>query len=96
MKVTTIKQALQQVADNPHMDTDDLLNVKVHELVSRALFEIANGAQLRERGSMNRANVARNMIFTRLIGRRRAGSHPATNTKVKLDFVNLTGEEIEK
>jgi hypothetical protein len=96
MKIVTIAQALQHVADNPSLKTDVLLNVPTHELVSRSLFEIANGAQLSERGSLNRANIARNMIFNRLVGRRRAGSHPATQTKVELEFVNLTGEELEQ
>jgi hypothetical protein len=96
MKVVTVKQALQQVADHPNMATDDLLNVKVHELVARSLFEIANGANLKQRGTMARANLARQMILMRMVGRRRAGSHPATNTKVELDFVNLTGEAIGK
>jgi hypothetical protein len=94
MKIVTIRQALQQVADNPTLKTDMLLDLPVYELVSRSLFEIANGAQLSERGSLNRANIARNMIFNRLVGRRRAGSHPATQAKVELEFVNLTGEEI--
>lgn len=94
MKIVTIRQALQQVADNPVLKSDDLISLPVHELVARSLFEIANGAQISERGSLTRANVARNMIFNRLVGRRRAGSHPATQTKVELEFVNLTGEEI--
>lgn len=96
MKIVTIRQALQHVADNPVLKTDMLLDVPAHELVSRSLFEIANGAQISERGSLARANVARNMIFNRLVGRRRAGSHPATQVKVELEFVNLTGEAIGK
>jgi hypothetical protein len=96
MRVVTVKQSLQQVADHPNMDTDDLLNMKVYELVARSLFEIANGANLKSRGSMTRANLARQMILMRMVGRRRAGSHPATNTKVKLEFVDLTGEAIGK
>jgi hypothetical protein len=96
MKIVTIRQALQQVADNPTIKTDRLIELPVYELVSRSLFEIANGAQISERGSLTRANVARSMIFNRLVGRRRAGSHPATQVKVELEFVNLTGEALEK
>lgn len=96
MKIVTIKQALQHVAENPTMKTDVLLDVPVHELVSRSLFEIANGAHLNERGSLTRANVARNMIFNRLVGRRRAGSHPATNAKVAVEFVDLVGGELTR
>jgi hypothetical protein len=95
VKIVTIKQSLQQVADNPVARTDDLLSLPSHELVARTLFEIANGAKMAERNSLSRANVARNMILTRLVGKRRPGSHPATETKVEIEFVNLTGEEIE-
>ena len=96
MRIVTVKQALQQVADNPQIETDDLLGMKVHELVARSLFEIANSANLQQRGSMARANFARQMILMRMVGRRRAGSHPATNTRVELKFVDLTGGAIEK
>lgn len=92
MKVVTIRQALQHVADNPVLKTDALIDVPAHELVARTLFEIANGAQVSERGSLTRANAARSLIFTRLVGRRRAGSHPATNQKVELKFHPLAGE----
>jgi len=92
MKIVTIRQSLQHVVDNPVLETDDLIGLPAHELVSRTLFEIANGAQISERGSMNRANIARNMIFNRLVGRRRPGTHPATQKKVELDFVDLAGE----
>ena len=94
MKTITIRQSLQYVVDNPVLKTDDLIGLPAHELVSRTLFEIANGAQFSERGSMTRANVARNMIFNRLVGRRRAGTHPATQQKVELEFVDLAGGEL--
>lgn len=96
MRVVSIQQALQQVADHPQMSDDNLLEHKVHELVCRSLFEIANEPQIKVRGSLTRANIARNMIFTRLVGRRRAGSHPATKQKVEVSFVDLTGKAVEK
>jgi len=92
MKIVSIRQAIQHVVDRPEMKTDRLLDVPVHELVARSLFEIANGVKVDNRNSMNQANIARNMIFTRLVGRRRAGSHPATEQKVELKFVDLAGE----
>jgi hypothetical protein len=95
VKMVSIKQALQHVADNPAPRTDDMLSLPAHELVARTLFEIANGVQVSERQSLSRANVARNMILTRLVGKRRTGSHPATAVKVELDFIDLTGEAIE-
>lgn len=88
----TIQQALQMVANNPTLDTDDLLNTPVHDLVCRTLFEIANGVRTNEPRSLSKANVARKMIFDRMAGRRRAGSHPATKQTVAITFADLTGE----
>ena len=83
MKMVTIRQSLQHVADNPVIKTDDMLSLPAHELVVRTLFEIANGAQIsRSATRLGRANIARKLIFTRLVGRRRPGSHPATESKV--------------
>jgi hypothetical protein len=95
MKHVTIHQALQNVADNPLMSTDELIQVPVHELVARALFEIANKPDAANRGSMTRANKARKMILDRLVGKRRAGSHPATRVEVPIEFVDLTGGAID-
>lgn len=95
MKPVTIRAALQRVADNPTMLNDDLIQAPVHELVSRTLFEIANKPDAGERGSMTRANKARKMILDRLVGKRRPGSHPATRNQVEINFVDLTGGELE-
>ena len=95
MKIVTIKQALQNVVDHPYPKTDDMLSLPAHELVARTLFEIANGVNTNEPRTLARANVARNMIFLRLVGRRRAGSHPATDQRESLEFIDLTGEAIE-
>ena len=91
----SIKQSLQYVVDHPELETDDIINLPVHELVSRTLFEIANGAHMDVRGSLSRANAAREMIFNRLVGRRRTGTHPATKTQSSITFHDLTGS-IEK
>lgn len=88
----TIQQALQHVVNNPELDTDDLLNVPVSELVCRTLFDIANSAQLKDKKSMARANTARTIIFHRLVGRRRNGTHPAQKQQAALTFHDLTGE----
>lgn len=92
MKIITIRAALQHVADNPKMLTDELIQVPVHELVCRSLFEIANRPDSSQRGSLARANRARKMILDRLVGKRRPGSHPATRGKVEIDFVDLTDQ----
>lgn len=94
MPDVSIRDAMQYVADNPTIQTDELIQLPVHELVCRNLFEIANHPEATVRGSMARANRARKMILDRLVGRRRAGSHPATRTEVQLDFIDLTGGEL--
>lgn len=93
MKVT-IRQALQNVADFPQMVDDDMLQKPVYELVARSLFDIANRPDVSVRGSMGRANKARKLILERMVGRRRAGSHPATREVVQVDFIDLTGGEL--
>lgn len=93
VKTKTILQALQHVVDNPELETDDLLNVPASELVCRTLFDIANSAQLQDRKSMAQANVARTLIFHRLVGRRRTGTHPAQKVQQQLTFKDLTGDE---
>lgn len=96
MRHTSIKQALQHVADNPTMVTDEVLVVPVHELVCRTLFDIANSPMSGKRGAATKANVARTLIFDRMVGRRANGSHPATRTAAQLKFVNMTGKEVEE
>lgn len=85
----TIQEALQLVADNP-AQPDDYTIAPVHQLVCLALFEIANNPDASTRGSLQRANKARAMILNRLVGKRRAGSHPATRTKQTIDFIDMT------
>lgn len=91
VKTISIQQALQNVADNPVMLTDELIQVPMHELLCRSLFDIANHPDGSQRGSLRKANKARKMIADRLVGRRRAGSHPATNASTPIEFVDLTG-----
>lgn len=95
MKHTTIKAALERVADKPHMSTDDMLSLPVHELVCRTLFEIANSPTASERGSMTRANTARTLIFNRMVGRRRTATAPAVRNETAISIEDLTGAEIE-
>jgi hypothetical protein len=94
VKSTSIKQALQHVADYPDPDDDNWLTKPTHELVCRTLFDIANHPDPSERGALTRANAARKMIFDRLVGKRRAGSHPATRNVEAVEFVDLTKGEL--
>jgi hypothetical protein len=86
----TIRQALQNVADHPVMQTDELIQVPVHELVARGLFEIANSPDTNVRGSAARANKARKMILDRMVGKRRPGTAPAAKTDEAIEFIDLT------
>jgi hypothetical protein len=92
MRNTTIRQALQYVADNPIPATDEIIALPVHELVCRTLFEIANSPMTGRRGAQSRANAARTLIFDRLVGKRQPGSHPATRRSAQISFADLTGE----
>ena len=94
MKHVTIRQAMQYVADNPEAPSDNLISLPVHELVARTLFGIANSPTQQNKRSMKDANIARDIILKRLVGRRRPGSHPATKKETVIEFEDLTGGEI--
>ncbi len=93
MRTVSIQQALERVAKNPELATDVLLDVPAHELICRALFEIANSPDAKVRGSMARATRAQKMILNRMVGTRRSGTHPATRRDMQIEFVDLTGGE---
>lgn len=90
---TTVQQALQRVVNNPEHTTDPI-DTPVHELVSRALFDIANNPNSHEKGSFTRANKARRIILDRLVGRRRAGSRPIRPQGERVAFLDLTDKEL--
>lgn len=94
MATMTIRQALQQVADYPRPLTDDLTIMPVHELIARALYDIANTPDQSVRGSMTRATRARKLILDRMAGKRRTGTKPVVPSTDMLEFVDLTGGEI--
>lgn len=95
MPEVTIRQALQHVADHPMLETDELIQVPVWELVARELYEIANNPDAKVRGSMSRANTARKLIHERLVGRRRPGTRPASKAGIQVDYVDLTAGALE-
>lgn len=90
MAVVTVRQALQAVADNPELRTDDLTQMPMHELIARELFDIANNPRADERGGLARANKARRMLFDRIVGKRRAGTTIAGSSNEAIEFVDLT------
>ena len=86
----TVQQALNWVAHHPEPATDDFLELPVYELVSRSLFDIANHPDPNNRRSLQRSNKARRLIFARLVGTRRPGTHPAQRASEALLFRDLT------
>jgi hypothetical protein len=90
----SIRQALQNVANYPNPIDDDWLGKPVHELVARRLFDIANTPEANVRGSLARSNKARKMILDRLEGKRRSGTRPVSKVNVEINFIDLTGGEL--
>ena len=95
MKRRSINEMLQYVADHPEPSSADPLQVTVGELVCRQLFSIATSPDPRVKGSMANATKAQAMLMDRLVGKRRAGSHPAQVKLEKLEFADLTAGIIE-
>ena len=92
----TVQKALRLVASHPDPETDVVLDLRVHELVCRALFEIANSPDVKVRGSMSRATRAQRLIMNRMVGVRRKGTHPAARKTAALKFVDLTQAELPR
>ena len=86
----SIPEALQYVADHPLPATDDTLQLPAWELVSRRLFELANRPGNASRGGAAKMLRAQKMIFNRMVGRRRPGTHPAQVGGDEIDILDLT------
>ena len=91
MKHKTVKQALEYVAGRPDDPLD--LNAPVYAHVAQALFDIANKPDPKVRGAMARASRAQKIIFDRLVGLRRAGTHPAAAKDDTIEYRDLTKME---
>ena len=89
-KHKSILDALNYVANHPVQSAEATIDAPVWELVSRRLFFIANSPDKKVRGSMARATRAQKILLERMVGRRRAGTHPAQTSSDTLDFVDLT------
>ena len=91
MKHKTIPQALQYVADHPvASDPDTPLNMPMWELIARELFDIANKPDRRVKGAVARATKAQKMIYDRMVGRRKPGTHPAMTKTDEIEYRDLT------
>ncbi len=89
LKHKTVKEALEFVAKHPEPDRVPI-EMPVWELISRHLFEQAHtvgGSAV----TMKRTSTAQKIIFDRLAGKRKAGTHPATAKGArKLKVLDLT------
>lgn len=90
-----VREALRHVANNPEVTTAPI-DTPVWELIARILFEIANSPNAAVRGSMTRATRAQKMITDRMVGKRRAGSHPAQAKQHEVTFLDLTAGRINE
>ena len=96
MVKVSVKQALERVASAPPLDENaDYTELRVHELVARALFDIANDPNPRKPGAMARATKAQRMILDRMVGTRKPGSSPVGTGDSSLEFVDLTQGALE-
>ena len=94
MAHTTVRQALQRVAAGK-ISSEAPIEAPVHELVSMALFDIANHPDPKKPGTMRRATRAQKIILDRMVGKRLPGSNPAAKKNAEINFVDLTVSEIE-
>lgn len=89
IKHRTVKEALEYVARHPEPELPPI-EMPVWELISRQLFEKANqvgGSAVQ----MKRTAAAHKIIFDRLAGKRKPGTHPAAaKGKRELKMVDLT------
>jgi hypothetical protein len=85
----TVKEALEYVARHPEPSRPPI-EMPTWELVARQLFQAAN--TIGGNGvTMKRSVGAQKIIFDRLAGKRKAGTHPAVpRTKRKLEVLDLT------
>ena len=95
MAEVSIRDAIRQVAENPEPATDIVLDVPVSELVARTLYDIANDPNTRVRGALSRSRRAQKIIANRTAGLRKAGTRPATQKVVEVEFVDLTQGVLE-
>jgi hypothetical protein len=89
IKHRSVKEALEYVARHPEPELPPI-EMPVWELISRQLFETAHqvgGSAVQ----MKRTNTAQKIIFDRLAGKRKPGTHPAqSKPKRELKMVDLT------
>lgn len=89
VKHRTVKEALEFVAKHPEPARPPI-EMPIWELVSRQLFEASHKVG-GNAVAMKRSAVAQRIIFDRLAGKRKPGTHPATSKpKRELKVLDLT------
>uniref|UniRef100_A0AAU8EGM6 Terminase small subunit n=1 Tax=Microbacterium phage RicoCaldo TaxID=3230836 RepID=A0AAU8EGM6_9CAUD len=89
----TVRQALQAVEDSPDWPNDSFearIEMPVHEMVARNLFDIANHPDPKNQASVNRSLRAQKIILDRLTGTRRMGTHPAVRNQKRVRILDMT------
>ena len=86
VKSKTVQEALQFVSRHP-TTTVPPIDLPVWELVARQLFEKAYTVGGSKQAQKD-ANTAQKMIFDRLVGKRRTGTHPAVSREEKVKIAD--------
>lgn len=88
VKSKTVQEALQYVSRHP-VSTTPPIDMPVWELVARQLFEKAYTVGGTKQAQKD-ANMAQKIIFDRLVGKRRTGTHPAVRSQEKVEIADWT------
>lgn len=94
MAHVTIRQALEYVAENPALKSDNLLVMPTWEAVARKLYNISGNPSKSTRGQQ-RAVRAQKIIANRLAGLRGAGTLPVHEEPDEIEFLDLTSGVLE-
>lgn len=90
MPHVTVREALERVADDYDAMPTEWVQVPVHELIGRTLFQLANPQNTRVRGTVTKATRAQKLILDRMVGTRRPGTNPAARKGEAIEFTDLT------
>lgn len=89
IKHRNVKEALEFVAKHPTPSRSPI-EMPIWELVCRQLFEAAHGVG-GTNTALKRSTTAQKIIFDRLAGKRKPGTHPAqSKAKRELKVLDLT------
>ena len=90
MKHKSIASALKYVSEHSDAPVEITLDMPMWEVVCRELFDIANRPNHKVRGANSRATKAQKLIYSRMAGKRRPGTHPAQTKVEEIEFKDLT------